>query len=106
MLCRIKAFEETFVALYARGLLCFQHLNDRRRTDPEDADDIPHPTAIERHVDDLLFDCRQAPFVRVLEEENGARTVPIIAPVALRPIGLLAILHHIATLTLGTVHVH
>src|SRR5215471_8913649 len=89
-----------------RGLFFFQYINDRRRTDLEDADDIPHPTAIERHGDDLLFDRGQAPLVRVLEEEKGARTVTIVAPVALRPIGLLAIWHHIDTLTLGTVHVY
>jgi hypothetical protein len=65
-LCRIKAFQEAFVDLYDRGLFFFQHINDRRRTDPEDADDIPHPTAIERHVDDLLFDRGQAPFVSIL----------------------------------------
>ena len=95
-----------FVDLCDRGLFFFQHINDRRRTDLEDADDIPHSTAIERHGDDLLFDRRQAPFVSVLEEKNGARTVTIVAPVALRPIGLLALLHHIATLTRGTEHVY
>src|SRR5262245_29291952 len=65
-LSRIKALQETFIDLCDHGLFFFKHINNCRRTDPEDADDIPHPTAIERHVDDLLFDCGQAPCVSVL----------------------------------------
>ena len=35
-------------------------------TDPKDTDDIPHATAIERHVDDLLFHAWQTPCVLIL----------------------------------------
>src|SRR5712691_10219837 len=44
----------------------FEHVDDCGRTDPQDTDDIPHTTAIECHVDDLLFHGRQPPFVAVL----------------------------------------
>ena len=63
-----------------------------------------HPTAIERHVDDLLFHRRQPPFVVVLQQENGAWTVRIVTVISLSPIGLLSILHDIDTVTLGTLH--
>jgi hypothetical protein len=43
-----------FLAFY-RLVVFFEHVDNRGRTDPQDPDDIPHPTAIERHVDDLLF---------------------------------------------------
>ena len=103
---RSKRVEQSLIYLFDCRRFFFEHVDDRGRADPQDTDDIPHATAIERHVDDLLFDRGQAPFVRVLSEENGARTVAIVAPVALRPIGLLSLLHHIDTLTRGTVHVH
>src|SRR2546425_13150229 len=44
----------------------FGHVDDCGRTDPQDTDDIPHTTAIERHIDDLLFHRGQTPFVLVL----------------------------------------
>jgi len=68
-------------------------------------DDIPHTTPIERHVDNLLFHRGQTPLVLVLYEENGARTRTIVTAIALRPMGLLPELHHIDTVTLGTLPV-
>jgi hypothetical protein len=84
----------------------FEPVDDRRRTDAKDPDDIPPPTAIERHGDERLFDRGPSSFVSVLEEDQGTRTVAMVAPVALRPMGLLPIVHHLDTLTLGTTHVH
>src|SRR5712691_1489046 len=103
---RIKRVEQPFIHLLDGWLFFFEHVDDRGRTDPQDTDDIPHATAIERHVDDLLFHRGQTPFVLVLEEENRARTLTIITAIALHPIGLLPELHHIDTLTLGTLHIH
>src|SRR5438034_11789337 len=66
----------------------------RGRADPQDTDHIPHATAIERHVDDRLSHRGQTPFVLVLHEENGARTVTIVPAIALGAIGLFPVLHH------------
>src|SRR6266446_8656176 len=84
----------------------FEHVDDRGRADPQDTDDIPHAAAIERHVDDLLSHRGQTPFVLVLQEENGARTVTIVAAIALGAIGLFSVLHHIGTVTIRTLHLH
>src|SRR5215831_10330761 len=43
---------------------------------------------------------------QVLEEENGPWTVPIVTAIALGPIGLFPVLHHIGTVTIGTLHLH
>src|SRR5690242_11617777 len=91
-LWRIKRVEQLFVHLLDGRLFFFEHVDDRRRTDPQDTDDIPHATAIERHVDDLLFHRWQTPFVVVLKEENRTRTVGIVATIALGSIGLLPVL--------------
>src|SRR5882724_12835379 len=88
------------------GLIGINSVDDRGRTDPQDTDDIPHATAIERHVDDLLFHRWQTPFVVVLKEENRPRTVGIVATIALGSIGLLPVLHDIDTVTVGTLHMH
>src|SRR5215831_1233987 len=80
----------SFTCLTA-GSFFFEHVDDRGRTDPQDPDDIAHTTAIERHVDDLLFHGRQPPFVAVLQEKNGARTGTIVAAIALGSIGLFPV---------------
>jgi hypothetical protein len=40
------------------------------------------------------------------KETTHERPPSIVAAIALRPVGLLPVLHHIDTLTLGTLHVH
>src|SRR2546426_9519432 len=103
---RSKRVEQPFVHLLDGWLFFFEHVDDRGRTDPQDPDDIAHTTAIERHIDDLLFHGRQPPFVLVLQEENGARTVTTVAAIALGAIGLFPVLHHISTVTIRTLHLH
>ena len=103
---KIKALQQTFVDLFDRGLFFFEHVDDRGRTDPQDTDDIAHTTAIERHVDDLLFHGRQPPFVVIVSKKNDARTVGIVAAIALGPIGLFPVLHHLGTVTIGTLRLH
>src|SRR5256885_3900791 len=51
--------EQPFVHLLDGWRFFFEHVDDRGRTDPQDTDDIAHPTAIECHVNDLLFHSRQ-----------------------------------------------
>jgi hypothetical protein len=84
----------------------FEHVDDRGRTDLQDTDDISHTTAIERHVDALLFHSRQPPFVVVVYEKNAARTVGIVAARALGPMRLFPLLHPIGTVTIGTLPLH
>jgi hypothetical protein len=88
------------------SLFFFEHVDDRGRTDPQDTDDIAHPTAIARHVDALLFHGWQPRCVVVLSKTNDARTVGIVAAIALGPIGLCPVLHHLGTVTIGTLHLH
>src|SRR5262252_5718641 len=103
---RIKRVEQPFIHLLDGWLFFFEYVDDRGRTDPQDTDDIPYTTAIERHVDDLLFHGRQPPFIAVLQEKNRARTGTIVAAIALGSIGLFPVLHHIGTLTIGTLYLH
>jgi hypothetical protein len=63
---RIKRVEYLFIHLFDGRLFFFEYVDDRGRTDPQDTDDIPYATAIECHVDDLLFHGWQTPFVAVL----------------------------------------
>src|SRR6266436_1014187 len=105
-LFRSKRGEQPFVHLLDGRRFLFEHINDCRRTDPKDTDNIPHATAVEGHVDNLLFHRWQTPFVLVLYEENGARTVTIVTAIALGAIGLFPVLHHIGTVTIGTLHLH
>src|SRR5215813_6757728 len=44
---------------------------------------ITHPTGIETHVDDRLFDVRQAPTVAIVEEKTSPDTEGVLAEVAL-----------------------
>src|SRR5229473_3186128 len=101
---RIKGAEQPSIHLLD-GRRFFWHVDDRGRTDSQDTDDIPHTTPIERHVDNLLLHRGQTPLALVLYEENGARTRTIVTAIALRPMGLLPELHHIDTVTLGTLPV-
>jgi len=64
-LWRSKRVEPSLIDLFDGGFFFFEHVDDRCRADPQDTDDIPHATAIERHVDDLLFDRGHPPFVVV-----------------------------------------
>jgi hypothetical protein len=54
-LWRIKRGEQPCVHLRDGRRFLFEHVDDRGRADPQDTDDIPHTTAIKRHVEDLLF---------------------------------------------------
>ena len=105
-LWRSKRVEQSLIDLFDGRFFFFEHVDDRCRADPQDTDDIPHATAIERHVDDLLSHRGQTPLVLVLQEENGARTVSIVTAIALGAIGLFPVLHHISTVTIRTLHLH
>src|SRR5262249_9838288 len=57
---------------------------------------------MERHVHHLLFHRRKARVVPVLYEENVPRAVGVVTAVALWAMALLAVPHHIDTLTVWT----
>src|SRR2546428_10422305 len=103
---RSKRVEQFLIYLFDGRRFFFEHVDDRCRADPQDTDDIPHTTAIERHVDDLLSHRGQTPFVLVLPEENGAPTVTIVAAIALGCIGLFPVLHNISTVKIMTLYLH
>src|SRR5262245_38327789 len=52
-------------------------------TDRQGSRRITHPTGIETHVDDRLFDFRQAPTVAIVEEKTSPDTEGVLAEVAL-----------------------
>ena len=59
---------------------------------------IAHPTGIETHVDDRLFDFRQAPTVAIIEEKTSPDTEGVLAEVALRAPGCFAAFDDLVTL--------
>src|SRR5215468_11045364 len=60
---------------------------------------ITHPTGIETHVDDRLFDFRQAPAVAIVEEKTSPDTEGVLAEVALSAPGRFAAFDDLVTLT-------
>src|SRR5262249_27166706 len=68
-------------------------------TDMQGSRRITHPTGIETHVDDRLFDCRQAPTVAIVEEKTSPDTEGILAEVALGAPGCFAAFDDLVTLT-------
>src|SRR5215475_7063785 len=68
-------------------------------TDMQGARRITHPTGIETHVDDRLFDVRQAPTVAIVEEKTSPDTEGVLAEVALGAPGCFAAFDDLVTLT-------
>src|SRR5262249_35651351 len=68
-------------------------------TDMQGARRITHPTGIETHVDDRLFDVRQAPTVAIVEEKTSPDTEGILAEVALGAPRCFAAFDDLVTLT-------
>src|SRR5262249_53975857 len=60
---------------------------------------ITHPTGIETHVDDRLFDFRQAPAVAIVEQKTSPDTEGILAEVTLGAPGRFAAFDDLITLT-------
>src|SRR4029453_18777257 len=54
----------------------------------------------------LLFHCREAALLLVVEEKNVPRTVRVVTPIALWAMTLLAIPHDIDTLTVWTMNLY
>src|SRR6266702_2800236 len=52
-------------------------------TDMQRSRCIAHPTGIETHIDDRLFDLRQAPAVTIVEQETALATEGVLTKVAL-----------------------
>src|SRR5262245_5962786 len=68
-------------------------------TDMQGSRRITHPTGIETHVDDRLFDVRQAPTVAIVEEKTSPDTEGVLAEVALCAPGCFAAFDDLVTLT-------
>jgi hypothetical protein len=83
-------------------MLFFQLVNDGGRADLQDTCGIPDATAIETHINHLLFDRREAPLVRRIEQKGTMRTVGILAAIALLLGVGLAAFDHVIALTIGT----
>src|SRR5262249_11578884 len=68
-------------------------------TDMQGSRRITHPTGIETHVDDRLFDFRQAPAVTIVEQKTSPDTEGVLAEVALGAPGRFAAFDDLITLT-------
>src|SRR5215475_11094254 len=68
-------------------------------TDMQGSRRITYPTGIETHVDDRLFDVRQAPTVAIVEEKTSPDTEGVLAEVALCAPGCFAAFDDLVTLT-------
>jgi hypothetical protein len=82
----------------------FQFIDDSRRTDLQYPSRVSDATAIEAHINHLLFDLRPAPFVSRVEDEGAARAVGRLTAVALLTGFSLAAFDDVITLTAGTAH--
>src|SRR5262249_16165449 len=60
---------------------------------------ITYPTGIQTHVDDRLFDFRQAPAVAIVEQKTSPDTEGVLAEVALVAPGRFAAFDDLITLT-------
>src|SRR5262249_39175808 len=65
-----------------------------------------HAAAVECHIANLPLDHWQSPVVVVLQENDVSRTVGVVTLIMLGPIRLLAVFHHLETLTIWTLHMH
>src|SRR5262249_895169 len=68
-------------------------------TDMQGSRRITHPTGIETHGDDRLFDCRQAPTVAIFDQKTSPDTEGVLAEVALSAPGCFAASDDLVTLT-------
>ena len=59
---------------------------------------IAHAASIEGHLEHVLFDCRHATLVTVLEEKRLLRTAGILTTVPLCPLGGSPMLNHVCLL--------
>src|SRR4029450_9608823 len=84
--------------LQRRGFL-LEFTQHRVGTDMQGSRRIPPPTGIETHVDDRLFDFRQAPAVAIVEEKTSPSTEDVLAEVALRAPSCFTAFDDLVTLT-------
>ena len=85
-------------------MLFFQLLNDSGRANLQRPCRVSDATAIEAHVNHLLFDRGHAPFVSGVEYEGVARAVGRLAAVALLTSFGLAAFDDLVILAVWTVH--
>jgi len=63
---------------------------------------VANATSIQGHLEDLLFDFRQAAMVTVLDKKRLIRTAGILTAVTLFPLGGYPMFNHVCVLTRGT----
>jgi hypothetical protein len=85
-------------------MLFFQLINDGGWANLQHPCRIPDATAIEAHVNHLLFDLWHAPFVCRVEYEGAARAVSSLAAVALLTGFGLAAFDDLVIVAGGTAH--
>src|SRR3989442_15932454 len=105
-LLRIKRVEQPCVHLlddrlfFLSTLITVAELTLRTRTISR----TPLPLSVMSTI--CCFTAGRRPLSWYCKRENGPRTVTIVTVIALGSIGLFPVLHHIGTVTIGTVDLH
>jgi hypothetical protein len=68
----------------------------------QDTGHVTNATAIQGHLENVLFDCRHAALMTVVDEKRLRRTVGMLTAITLFPLGGDAMFNHIHVLTSGT----
>ena len=70
----------------------------------QDTCNVTNATAIQGHLENLLFDFRQAALMAVVDEKRLMRTAGMLTAVPLFPLGSDSMFNHISVLTSRTTH--
>ena len=70
----------------------------------QDTCTVTNATAIQGHLENVLFDFRQATTMAVVDEKRLIRTAGMLTAVPLFPLGGDSLLNHRGVLTCGTAH--
>jgi hypothetical protein len=68
----------------------------------QDTGHVTNATAIQGHLEHVLFDFRQATMMAVVDEKRVIRTARMLTAVPWFPLGGDAMFHHLGVLTRGT----
>jgi len=68
----------------------------------QDTGNVTNATAIQGHLNNLLFDFRYASMMTVFDKKRLRRTARMLTAVPLFPLGGDSMFHHIGVLTRGT----
>ena len=68
----------------------------------QDTCNVTNATSIQGHLENLLFDFRQATIMAVVDEKRLVRTAGMLTAVPLFPLGRDSMFHHVGVLTSRT----